>query len=149
MGTLDSKITSYPAEMNNNQFKALEVKMNFNLVETELMNLKYVNNVKKGVNLDFQRVSNWCVNGWNSEKILRLSVEYFSGESKKYALQWAFPQAYYSAYALTSGFFATTGQKRNTHASSIKYLGELMSAGKYPKSVSFLAGGGYQNIGRK
>ena len=129
----------FAAEMTRRQFAALRLKINRNSVLDELKNLKYFKKLRKSRKFETNIFSKWICNGWNTEHILRLTPTLFSDDELIYALQWAFPQSYYSVYTIFLGFLNTQGYQQTSHRSVLRLFGELISQSKFPKTVSFYA----------
>lgn len=99
------------------------------------------------------KIKKWLLNGWNTENLLKLTSEILERDENASALQWTFPQAYYSVYALAMAFFTAAGFTERSHTSVIKKFGELALAGHYPETISFAVTGTskslvYHNISR-
>jgi hypothetical protein len=139
-------LTDRGAMMTTRQFAALERRLDRDIVLAELTALCQQGALPVGRAYDEAKVAGWLRNGWNTEKLLRQTHSMFAGRERAYALQWAFPQAYYSTYAVALGFFGVRGHTESQHAAVIKCIGRMMQRGEYPKSLSFLAAGGRQAI---
>jgi hypothetical protein len=99
--------------------------------------------IRRSPACDDNALRQYLVNGWTTESLLIQNRNSFSGEALKNSLVWAFPQAYYSVYAITLAYFQTCGLTvGKTHASLIRKVGDEIHAGNYPYQVSFLASGG-------
>lgn len=84
-------------------------------------------------------------NSWNTEKLLRKLNE-LDDDVKSFAIQWAFPQAYYSCFLSTLAFFKAFGCEDSSHLGVQRKLGELISKNRYPKNISWFADGGKTSI---
>lgn len=82
------------------QFNALKQKLNKHKIVSELQDLKYLRKIQRRKDFDLSKLKTWVVNGWNTEHILILNHESLSEETQSYALQWVFPQAYYSCFSI-------------------------------------------------
>ena len=136
----------YAARITNNQFQAVASHLG---TESDLLagfqhntRLRTVNRGKL-VNDDQVRAS--FLNAWNTEKVLRLNPEYMS-DGLDCALQWAFPQAYYSAFSASVGYFSTVGHSQRSHSAVQWQVGDLVAKGAYPHQLSFYASGGSSTI---
>src|SRR5688572_14578326 len=95
--------------MTNRQFSALRYRLNKQQLVQELRGFLHVRSFKKAANFDEGEVRKWLTNGWNTEYLLRSTAHFLPPDQLVNAIQWAFPQAYYSAFTLTLGFFKTVG----------------------------------------
>lgn len=123
------------------QFDAIKQKIDKNKIVTELKCLKYLRRIQRKNDFSLSELRKWVINGWNTEHILRLNQESLSKSTQSYALQWAFPQAYYSCFSITVGFLYTIGSGETSHRDVIKKVGLMMSNNNYPEIVSFLTYG--------
>lgn len=131
----------HAAVATNHQFAALAMWFDPQKLAAEIVALSHFSNLKKSSTYKFDEVKKWVVNGWNTERILGLTAESLSEDALQSALQWGFPQAYYSVYTLTLACFKTLGHTELSHTSVIKKFGILCEQGKYPASISFHATG--------
>jgi hypothetical protein len=140
------------AKMTSIQCHSLAIRLNHDQILSELQSLAYLQRIRLSSQACEGEISRWMLNGWNTEHLLHVNSQLLSGDAISSSLHWAFPQAYYSVFALTSAFFLATGNPQNTHTGMIREVGTLMNQDKYPPSISFLAGGGsngnrsYSNI---
>jgi len=139
--TADDKDCSAAAVTTNNQFAALLAKLEPRSLISEVVSLPHFGGLKPARNYNFDEVKKWAVNGWNTERILGLTEMSLSSDALQSALQWGFPQAYYSAFTLMLAFFKVVGHTESTHTTVIKKFGSLVDQGKYPQAISFLATG--------
>lgn len=131
----------FAAEMTNRQFAALRSRMAKADLEKEAAALLCSRPRRRAKNCAVAEVRKWATNSWNTEQILRLSAELLPAEQLVNALQWAFPQAYYSTFALTLATYKVIGHTETSHAAVIRRFGELVAAGQYPSCLSFTASG--------
>jgi hypothetical protein len=136
----------FSAEMTKRQFSALALKLDKQSILAELKELSFFKSINMSSSYEQAGIAQLVKNGHNTEKILRINNDLLTNEQAVYALQWAFPQAYYSVYALLMAFFKTVGHPENTHTSCIRKFGKLVHENKYPKTISFLSTGGIRNI---
>lgn len=136
----------FSAEMTKRQFAALALKLDKQSILRELKELPFFKSINRCAGYEQAEVAQLIKNGHNTEKILRINNDLLTNEQAVYALQWAFPQAYYSVYALLMAFFKSVAHPENTHTSCIRKFGKLVHENKYPKSISFLSTGGSRNI---
>lgn len=125
----------------NHQFAALAMWFDPQKLAADLVALSHFSSLKRSPTYRFDEVKKWVVNGWNTERILGLTAESLSDEALQSALQWGFPQAYYSVYTLTLACFKTLGHTETSHTGVIKKFGSLAGEGKYPPAISFHATG--------
>lgn len=133
--------TDFAAMMTNRQFAALRLRLDKRVLVNELSELPQIKNVRKANNYDGRETRKWLLNGWNTEYLLRSTPSLFESEQLVNAVQWAFPQAYYAAYALTLAYFKTVGQSEYAHTGVIRRFGELVMQGRYPNALQFVAFG--------
>jgi len=88
----------------------------------ELTKILQVNPPRVAALYQEDEVRKWATNGWNTERILRLTADLLPSDQLENALQWAFPQAYYSVFALTLALYKTTGQTETSHAGGAAQL---------------------------
>jgi hypothetical protein len=132
----------FAAEMTNRQFAALGVRINQAQLRKELATqIGQGPAPKLAKNYREDEVRKWATNGWNTEHLLRITAKLLSGEHLEHALQWAFPQAYYSTFALLLAFYKTIGLTETTHAAVLRCVGERVASGHYPSCLAFSATG--------
>ena len=107
----------------------------------ELIKILQVNPPRLAALYQEDEVRKWATNGWNTELILRLTADLLPSDQLENALQWAFPQAYYSVFALTLALYKTTGQTETSHAGVLRSFGDRVASGRYPSCLSFTAAG--------
>jgi len=136
----------FPAKMMTRQFLALRDYICSKNVEADLRQTAQRNRFRKCANYNRDETKKWLTNGWNTENILSMSKDFFNDNANSFAIQWTFPQAYYSCYCISLGFFKTAGFTENRHSTVIKKIGCLIKEGKYPDFLSFYADGGMYQI---
>ena len=139
-------VPDWPAWMLNHQFDALLVKLRADRLVKDLASLPSMSRPSASRECDLGNVRKWLLNGWSTERLLRLNCTVFEGDDRAYALHWGLAQAYYSVFALSVACFKVRGWKQEGHAQVIKLLGERVGRGDYPESLSFYASGGMNNI---
>ena len=87
----------------------------------------------------------WLRNAWNTESVLRLQLE-LDEESRRFALQWAFSQAYYAGFCQVLAMFVTCGRSERSHTAVLKQFGQLIKSGKYPSQISWFSDGGMNEL---
>jgi hypothetical protein len=137
--------------MTNRQFTALKRHFDKQSIRTELAALLPS---KRPISDDVQeQIRRLLSNGWNTERLMRLCQSQFDDQALLYALHWAFPQAYYSVYAVLMAFLKAAGATETSHAAVLKKQATLVGEGRYPKTVSAYAHGPkdksrYENVTR-
>ena len=102
--------------------------------------------IKQSKTYDRPEVIKWLKNSWNTEKIMRVSNLILEDSENQYALQWSFPQAYYSIFSSITAFFKVVGFTETSHVAIIKKFGELCRTNKYPAHMNFYSTGHYKNV---
>lgn len=137
---------AFPAKMMTRQFRALKDYISSKNIEANLRQAVQQNRFRKCTTYNRNETEKWLTNGWNTEKILMMSNFLFDDPKNSFAIQWAFPQAYYSCYCISLGFFKTAGFTEERHSVVIKKIGNSIEEGKYPDFLSFYANGGMYQI---
>jgi uncharacterized protein (UPF0332 family) len=135
----------YGAEMTFKQFIALTNYLKFHDLIAETKSNYYFNKVTIAKNVNPDEVKKWIFNGWNTERILRANDKYLEIGDNYFALQWSFPQAYYSVFMLTLAYMTLNGQTTTSHAGIMDKFSEYAVQGKYPKTISFHCKGTKKN----
>lgn len=131
--------------MTLNQFQSLNIYLNsFDTVDEILKTPKF-HNLKKRNNVNTDDVKNLIFNGWNSERVLRVSSQLFNSQENHFVLQWSFPQSYYSVFQLTLSFMYLKDIINESHKPFIKKFGEFVKLNRYPKMISFYCDGTKKN----
>jgi uncharacterized protein (UPF0332 family) len=137
----------FRSEMTHRQFLALAYKLNNSDIENEIINLDFFKNrLKAAQNLNLKEVEKWLRNAWNTENILHSNSIIIAESAQPFALQWAFPQAYYSVFGTLSAHYNALGYTETSHTAVIRKFGRLVTENKLPESVCFLANGGRKRI---
>lgn len=137
---------AFPAKMMTRQFRALKDYISSKDIEEDLRYAVQENRFRRCSIDDRNETDKWLTNGWNTEKILMMSNFLFDDPTNTFAIQRAFPQAYYSCYCISLAFFKTAGFTEDRHSTVIKKVGCLIEEGKYPDFLSFYANGGMYQI---
>lgn len=137
---------AFPAKMMTRQFRALKDYISSRDIDHELRQVVQENRFRRCATYNRSETEKWLTNGWNTENILMMSNFLFSDPTNAFAIQWAFPQAYYSCYCISLAFFKTAGFTEDRHSTAIKKVGCLIEQGKYPDFLSFYASGGMYQI---
>lgn len=135
----------FKSEMTYRQFRALAHKVHASDIENEIIDLYFYKNIRKAKKPNISNVERWLINAWNTEYILSLNT-IIIGKGHSFALQWAFPQAYYSFFGTVLALFITLGYTENSHTSVIKKFGTLIKENKFPETISFYADGWRKKI---
>lgn len=142
----------FRARMTQIQFASLRCRCAPSVVANELANLQYRRTVTATKHCELNQIVSWLRNGWNTEYLLGANRKALEGEALRHSLQWAFPQAYYSVYAVALAFFKAVGFTETSHAAVIWKIGDLMTRDCYPTCLGFVAKGGktktFQNIAK-
>lgn len=100
---------------------------------------------RRGASYGREESRKWFSNAWNTEAVLRQQLD-LDEDAKRFALQWAFSQAYYAGFCQVVGFFVCCGHTQRSHTAVIAQFGRLVREGKYPTQISFFADGGMHDI---
>lgn len=140
----------FAARMTNVQFEALACRMDPHRIQSDLRSTIRVRRPRRGRTCDETEVARWLVNGWSTEQLLKINSEQLVGEALRHSLHWAFPQAYYSAFAVTLAYFKAVGYTETSHNSVIRKFGIQADADSYPQTVACTASGAkpivFQNL---
>jgi hypothetical protein len=96
--------------------------------------------------IDGTRVADLLINAWNTERLLHITKEQFSGSRDGWIAQWAFPQAYYAAFNSTLAFFECAGHPEASHAAVRKKIGTLASSSKLGPGFNVFADRGKTEV---
>ena len=131
------------AQMTNSQFCALARHLNGSAMSAEVASLA----CNRSATCNLETVRRWTLNGWNTEKVLRLNVSSFSPADLNCCVHWAFPQAYYSVFCNVLALFNVIGRSETKHAAVIKQFGKIATEGnRFPSQLSFFADGTVKNM---
>jgi uncharacterized protein (UPF0332 family) len=138
----------FRAEMTHRQFASLSHKLVSADIENEIINLDFfINRLEKAKNINPDEVEKWLNNSWNTENILIQNKSIIENTGQSFAMQWAFPQAYYSTFGSLLAHFKALGYTQESHKSVLKNFALLVEQSKFPKSISFYCTGGKKNYG--
>jgi len=110
------------SKMTHRQLEAISLKINSSAIIEQINNCRQYESLSQVSNPNLANINKWLINGWNTEYILNQTPTYFNDDEIVYALQWAFPQAYYSVFAITMAFFSAMNNTSESHASVIKHF---------------------------
>ncbi len=132
----------FAARMTNCQFGALANRLAPGRVASELESLLRARRPTKSHTYDKAVVAKWLKNGWSTEQLLRFNQVGLHGDALRHSLHWAFPQAYYSVFAVCLAYFKAVGYTEESHAGVVRKFGLEGKAKRYPPSIAALAHGG-------
>lgn len=136
----------FKAEMTHRQFASLSHKLVNADIENEILNLDFfLNRLQKAKHVDLNEIEKWLKNAWNTETVLTLNKTTIENTGYSFAMQWAFPQAYYSAFGSTLAHFKALGYTQESHTAVLKNFGRLVEQSKLPESICFYCTGGKNN----
>lgn len=137
----------FRAEMTYRQFASVANKMESADIENEILNLDYfLHDLKKAQNLDLNEVEKWLKNSWNSENVLHQNKIIIENTGQSFSMQWAFPQAYYSAFTSLLAHYKALGYTQESHTNVLKHFSTLVEQGKLPEGLSFFCNGFKNNL---
>ena len=137
----------FRAEMTHRQFAALSNKVDSVDIENEVINLDFfVNRLDRAKNLNLDEVEKWLKNSWNTENVLIHNKTIIDNTGHSFAMQWAFPQAYYSTFCSLLAHFKALGYTQESHSSVLKNFAVLVEHKKIPEAISFYCTGGKKNF---
>lgn len=136
----------FRAEMTHRQFASLSHKLVSADIENEIINLDFfVNRLEKAKNLNIDEVEKWLKNSWNTENVLVQNKSIIENTGQSFAMQWAFPQAYYSTFGSLLAHFKALGYTQESHTAVLKNFSLLVEQNKFPESICFYCTGGKKN----
>lgn len=137
----------YKAEMTHRQFLALSHKLTTADIENEILNHDFwANKLSPVLHLNLSEVEKWLNNAWNTENVLVGNHNIIDNTGQSFALQWAFPQAYYSTFGTLLAHFKALGYTETSHTAVLKKFGQLVGEGKLPESVCFYSNGSMRQV---
>lgn len=138
----------FKAEMTHRQFASLSHKLVSADIENEILNLDFfVSRLEKAKNLNLDEVEKWLKNSWNTENVLIQNKSIIENTGQSFAMQWAFPQAYYSTFGSLLAHFKALGYTQESHTAVLKNFSSLVEQNKFPESICFYCTGGKRNYG--
>lgn len=152
--SIEDKDIWFRAEMTHRQFASLAHKLLNADIENEIINLDFfVNKLGKSKNINHSEVEKWLKNSWNTENVLTQNKGIIENTGQSFAMQWAFPQAYYSTFGSLMAYYKASGYTQTSHTAVLKNFSFLVEMNKFPVSISFFCTGGkkcyiYVNIDR-
>jgi hypothetical protein len=144
----ENKELWFRAEMTHRQFASLAHKVVSADIVNEIINLDFfVNKLEKAKNLNLGEVEKWLKNSWNTENVLIQNKSIIENTGQSFAMQWAFPQAYYSTFGSLLAHFKALGYTQESHTAVLKNFSSLVEQNKFPESICFSCTGGKRNYG--
>lgn len=92
-----------------------------------------------------EKCCRYLVNSWNTERVL-LDQCNLDSDAIKFAIQWAFPQAYYAVFLQILSLYHAIGTGETSHSAVVKKFGQLLVYDRYPKELKWYADGGPSEI---
>lgn len=143
----EDKELSMKAGMTFRQFHALSTKLKNVDILSELERIDYYKRrLNRATNLNEPELKRWLINSWNTERVLHLNKEVLEHSQPAFAMQWVFPQAYYSVYASFMAHCRAVGHTEESHTPAMRRFGKLIEENKMPPSISFYCDGGLRYI---
>lgn len=137
---------SIPAQVFLNHFVAL----NFHIQHTDdryaLRDVKFFNQIKQSPDANSDTMQRLLYNAWSTEYALRQTAQHGDKGYLKYALHWAFPQAFYSIFLAMQAYYSTVGVRDNNFDRLSREFGNMVANGAYPRAISFYADGHYERF---
>jgi len=134
--------SKYKAFQTQQQIRALRLKLNKSTILSEIESIKpTLAKIQRSSDYKEDDCFKWLKNSWNTERILRLSQEIVEQKDNYFALQWSFPQAYYSVFCSIQAYFYAMGEIHKSHAATLKFFSKNLLRGIYPKNMCFFAEG--------
>jgi uncharacterized protein (UPF0332 family) len=136
----------FRAEMTHRQFASLSHKLVSADIENEIINLDFfANKLEKAKHLNLDEIEKWLKNSWNTENVLIQNKSIIENTGQSFAMQWAFPQAYYSTFGSLLAHFKALGYTQESHTAVLKNFSSLVEQNKFPESICFYCTGGKKN----
>jgi uncharacterized protein (UPF0332 family) len=136
----------FKAEMTHRQLLALSHKLINSDIENEIINLDFFKKITPAKTIDLNEIEKWLNNAWNTENILCSNNTIIDNSGQGFALQWAFPQAYYSVFGTLLAQFNAVGYTEKSHTSVLRKFGQLTQENRLPESLCFYSNGGKKNL---
>ncbi len=138
---------SIPAQVFLRHVSALRFQIENNAEAKDLNRILYFQQQKpKSAKCREEELRKVLFNAWSTEYALRLTGNQDSSDFLGFAMHWAIPQAYYSAYLAMHAFFLTIGAVSTSHNGAIKKFAEGIKTRKYPECISFYCEGDYSSL---
>ena len=137
---------SIPAQVFLNHFVALNFHIQYTDDRYALRDVKFFNQLKQNPQADTDTLQRLLFNSWSTEYALRQTAQHGDKSYLKYALHWAFPQAFYSVFLSMQAFYSTVGVKDSNFDKLSREFGNMVANGTYPRAISFYADGHYERF---
>lgn len=138
---------SKPAKVVLRHFSALRFQIEDHADALDLNKILYFQQQRaKSVKCDKDELRKILFNAWSTEYALRFTGSQENDEFLGFAMHWAIPQAYYSAYLTLQAFQRTVGAIHSSHKGAIKGFIEGVKTNKYPECISFYCDGEYNSL---
>src|SRR5438552_12977441 len=85
----------HAAVTTNNEFTGLAIKIRPDVVLHELRQLSHFLSLSPRHVSNIGVIKNYLINGWNTERMLKMSATSLTTDALPSGLQWGFPMAYY------------------------------------------------------
>lgn len=132
---------SFAARMTNVQFRAVALRLRRVALVSDLEDLLGRRKFVKARLANSAEIQKWLVNGWSTEQLLRVNRVALADDALRHSLHWAFPQAYYSVFALTLASFKSIGYTEESHSAVIRRFGDDVASSRYPAALCAFASG--------
>ena len=136
----------FKAEMTHRQILALAHKLNNSDIENEIINLAFFKKLVPAKTINISEIEKWLNNAWNTENILCSNHTIIDNSGQGFALQWAFPQAYYSVFGTLLAHFNAVGYTEKSHTSVLRKFGQLTQENRLPESICFHTNGAKKHL---
>lgn len=136
----------FKAEMTHRQILALSHKLENSDIENEIINLAFFKKIIPAKTSDSNEIGKWLNNAWNTENILCSNHAIIDNSGQGFALQWAFPQAYYSVFGTLLAHFNALGYTEKSHTSVLRKFGQLTQENRLPESICFHTNGAKKDL---
>lgn len=145
--SLDKDSPDWAARTTVNQFRALGIYADFCLSDGAIWQDFKASLKRRPIQrIDGDRVRKLLVNSWNTERLLRITKESFSGPENGFVAQWSFPQAYYSVFNSTLASFAASGFTETAHTAVREKVARLALENKLPALLNVYSDGGKKSL---
>lgn len=135
---------SIPAKVFLRHFSALRFQIENHADALNLNKILYFQQQRaKSAKCDKDELRKIIFNAWSTEYALRFTGSQENEDFLGFAMHWAIPQAYYSAYLTLHAFLRTVGAMHSSHQGAIKKFTEGVKTNKYPECISFYCEGQY------
>lgn len=128
----------YQAIQTQHQIRALCLKLDKSSIISQIKIIKpKLDKIQRSKIFNEKECLKWLKNSWNTERILRISQNIVEKKDNYFALQWSFPQAYYSVFCCIQAYFYATGQSDKSHVATLNCFSNNITNGIFPKNMCF------------